>query len=138
MSYNIINFHNSQARKVQTCVIITCDTVKKLGFILLVIVLLLIINGLFHSIYELWQKQDLLTSAQKELDSQKLKNAKLKGKLLFVQSNQFVDEEARNKLFLAKPGEQQVLISKDLVEISKKEETEKNIPNWRQWLKLFF
>lgn len=111
---------------------------KKVGFILLVIVLLLIINGLLHSIYDLWQKQDLLTSAQKELDVQKLKNAKLKGQLSYVQSPQFIDEEARNKLFLAKPGEQQVLISKDLVSINKQREVEKSIPNWQKWLKLFF
>jgi len=111
---------------------------KKLGYILLVIVLLLIINGLIHSIYDLWQKQDLLTSAQKELDLQKLKNAKLKGELSFVQSQQFIDETARNKLFLVKPGEQQIMISNDLINTNKEEEKIKNIPNWQKWLNLFF
>ena len=111
---------------------------KKLGYILLVIVLLLIINGLIHSIYDLWQKQDLLTSAQTELDLQKLKNAKLKGELSFVQSQQFIDETARNKLFLVKPGEQQIMISNDLINTNKEEEKIKNIPNWQKWLNLFF
>jgi cell division protein FtsB len=109
---------------------------KKLGFILLVTVMLLVINGLIHSIYDLWQKQDLLTSAQKELDAQKLKNSKLKGELTYVQSQQFIDEEARNKLFLAKPGEQQILLPDSSV--SNKEVDRKTLPNWQQWLKLFF
>ena len=111
---------------------------KKLGFILSVIVLLLIINGLVHSIYDLWQKQDFLTSAQKELDAQRLKNAKLKGELSYVQSQQFIDETARNKLFLVKPGEQQIMISNDLLNTNKGEKKEKNIPNWQKWLQLFF
>lgn len=111
---------------------------KKVGFVLLVIVLLLIINGLLHSIYDLWQKQSLVVSAQKELDLQKLKNAKLKGELTFVQSQQFVDEEARNKLFLAKPGEQRVVIAKELINGEKTSQQKKSIPNWQQWLNLFF
>jgi|WetSurMetagenome_2_1015567.scaffolds.fasta_scaffold1572005_1 cell division protein FtsB len=110
---------------------------KKFGYILLVIVLLFIINGLVHSIYDLWQKQNILTSAQKQLDVERLKNSKLKGELTYVQSQQFVDETARNKLFLAKPGEQQILLPDGSVsnQILKAKE---NLPNWQQWLKLFF
>lgn len=111
---------------------------KKLGFILLVIVLLLMINGLIHSIFDLWQKQNLLASAQRQLDLEELKNAKLKADLSYVQSQQFVDEEAHNKLFLAKPGEQQVFISPDLINAGKGTERKENIPNWQQWLNLFF
>jgi cell division protein FtsB len=111
---------------------------KRLGFILLIIVLLLIINGLIHSIFDLWQKQDLLTTAQRELNAQQLKNTKLKTDLSYAQSQQFVDETARNKLFLAKPGEQQVFISSDLVNTDKQGQEVRNIPNWQKWLNLFF
>ena len=110
---------------------------KKASFILIVIVLLFIINNLLHSIYDLWQKQDLLTQAQKELSTEKLKNTKLKAEILNAKSPQFIDEEARNKLFLVKPGEQEVLISQDLISKSPQKQTQ-NIPNWQKWFKLFF
>jgi len=111
---------------------------KKTIFIIIVIVLLLIINSLIHSIYDLWHKQDLLTSAQKELESERFKNQKLKAELSYVQTPNFIDEQARNKLFLVKPGEQQVLISKDLISKSKAQKQEENLPNWQKWLNLFF
>jgi cell division protein FtsB len=111
---------------------------KRIAFVLLVIVLLLIINGLIHSIFDLWQKQDLLTSAQKELNLEQLKNTKLKSNLSYVQSQQFIDVEARNKLFLAKPGEQQVFISSDLTNANKEVTKREDIPNWQKWLQLFF
>ena len=56
------------------------SVVKRAGFILIVIILLLIINNLLHSIYDLWHKQDLLTQAQKQLISEKLKNQKAETK----------------------------------------------------------
>ncbi len=111
---------------------------KKAVFILIVIVCLLIINNLVRSIYDLWHKQDLLVSAQKELEAEKLKNAKLKGEFSYVQSGLFIEETARNKLFLIKPGEQQVLISKDLINKDNSQKPKENIPNWQKWLQLFF
>ncbi|HYM65064.1 MAG TPA: septum formation initiator family protein [Candidatus Sulfotelmatobacter sp.] len=111
---------------------------KKAIFIFTVIVLGIIINNLLHSIYDLWHKQDLLTSAKKDLEQEKLKNSKLKAELSYVESQQFLDETARNKLFLAKPGEQQVLISKDLIKTASQASKNENLPNWQKWLQIFF
>ncbi len=111
---------------------------KKVVFILIVIVLLLAINSLVHSIYDLWHKQDLLTSAEKQLEAEKLKNQKLKGELSYVQSRQFIEEEAHNKLFMVKPGEQQVLISQKLSGSSEAKKRSQNAPNWQKWIDLFF
>jgi len=112
---------------------------KKAIYIGMVIVLLLMINGLLHSIYDIWHKQDLLTSAQKQLDREKLLNQKLKGELSFAQTPQFLEEQAHNKLFLVKPGEQEVLISPNLLKSQNQPQKQtQNIPNWQQWLNLFF
>lgn len=108
---------------------------KKAVFIVVVVVLLFIINSLARSIYNLWQKQDLLTQAQKTLEEEKLKNQKLKASLSYVETEEFVESEARNKLFLAKPGEQQVVIPQ---KEDKKPEKKEEIPNWQKWLNLFF
>jgi len=42
---------------------------KKILFITAVVASIFIINSLVRSIYDLWGKQDLITKAQKELDS---------------------------------------------------------------------
>lgn len=111
---------------------------KKTVFILILITLLLIINSLAHSIFELWSKQDLLTNAQKELEFEKLKNQKLKAEFSYVKTDNFLEETAHNKLFLVKPGEQQVLISKDLISKNEASKQKDNLPNWQKWLNLFF
>jgi cell division protein FtsB len=111
---------------------------KKAAFILIVLILLFIINGLLHSIYDLWHKQDLLTSAQKQLSQEQLKNQKLKAELSFTNSPQFIEEQAHDKLFLVKPGEQEVLIAPDLKSKSEPQKQIQNIPNWQKWLQLFF
>ncbi|MCL5019841.1 MAG: septum formation initiator family protein [Patescibacteria group bacterium] len=110
--------------------------VKKAIFLIVVIVLLLAINNLVRSIYDIWNKQDLLSQAQKELTKEESRNQKLKAELSYVQTQKFIEEEARNKLFLVKPGEQQVLIPNTASESSKKQE--KQTPNWQKWLQLFF
>lgn len=110
---------------------------KKIPYFIVVLILLFIINNLAHSIIDIYQKQDVLTNAQKQLDREKTKNQKLKAELSYVQSQQFLEEEARNKLFLIKPGEQEILIPQ--TEEQKGRETpKKQIPNWQQWLNLFF
>lgn len=111
---------------------------KKAVFILIVIVMLLIINSLTRSIFELWGKQDLLTNAEKELEEEKLKNQKLKAEFSYVKTDQFLEETAHNKLFLVKPGEQQVLISKDLINKTQAQKQKDSLPNWQKWLDLFF
>ncbi len=110
---------------------------KKILQIGAIIILLLIINGLARSIYDLWNKQDLLTLAKKTLEEEKLKNKKLKGELSYVESPEFIEREARNKLFLVKPGEKEILISQKSSQEAKLKK-EVNIPNWKKWLNLFF
>ncbi len=111
---------------------------KKVLAIFVVIACLLIINNLIHSIYSLWQKRDLVTSAQEELNKAKEQNRVLKSKLSLVDSPQFVEEEARNKLFLVKPGEE-ILITKDLPNASSSAQSNGNgKPNWQKWWELFF
>lgn len=112
---------------------------KKIIYIVVVVVLVLMINGLLHSIYDTWHKQDLLTSAQNQLDRLKTENQKLKAGFSYAQTPQFLDEQAHNKLFLVKPGEELVLISPGLTQNQNStNKPAQNIPNWQQWLNLFF
>ena len=111
---------------------------KKILFIVAIVASIFIINSLVRSIYDLWGKQDLITKAQKELDSEKRENKELKSKLSQAQSSKFVEEEARNKLLLIKPGEQQVIIPQDLLSSSDSAKKKDTRPNFRKWWDLFF
>lgn len=112
--------------------------VKKAIFIVVVIVLLVIINNLVRSIYDIWSKQDLLNQAQKELTREERRNQKLKAELSYVKTPKFIEEEARNKLFLVKPGEQEILLPSSSSSNQSQKRQETQIPNWQKWLKLFF
>lgn len=108
---------------------------KKVLFIVIVSVLLVIINNLIRSIYDIWQKKDFVTQAEKELSFQKQENQRLKSALSYSKTQEFIEREARNKLFMVKEGEQKVLLSKDSEEVQEKKE---KLPNWKQWWNLFF
>jgi cell division protein FtsB len=113
---------------------------KKVLFFIILVASVFIINNLIRSIYDLWQKHDLVTLAQKEQERQKQENQRLKSQLSYVKSKEFVEEQARNKLFLVKPGEQEVLISEELIKESSTSSAKekKDDPNWKKWWELFF
>ena len=111
---------------------------KRIIFFIIIFVSLLISNNFVHSIYNLWRKQDYIVSAQKELDLEKATNRQLKAQLPYVKSNQFVEEEARDKLLLVKPGESDVLVEQNVSGNTYQKSAEDTSSNWQKWLKLFF
>lgn len=111
---------------------------KKISFVVIIIISVFIINSLTRSIYDLWKKQDLIVRARQELSKEKEENQRLKSQLSLVGNDQFIEEEARNKLFLVKPGEQEVIIPKELQDADKSAQNKDNAPNWKKWWNLFF
>ena len=109
---------------------------KKVLFLTIVVILLVIINNLVRSIYDIWQKKDFVAEAEKILGFQKQENQRLKSALSYSKTQEFIEKEARNKLFMVRKGEQRVLLSKDSEEAM--QEKKENIPNWKQWWDLFF
>lgn len=113
---------------------------KKVVYLLILIVSLFIINNLIRSIFSLWQKHDVIGEAQKELQQEKNEHQKLQDQLDRVKRTEFVEEEARNKLFMVKPGEKVVIMGDNSPTSNEKKSSPKviAIPIWRQWLNLFF
>ncbi len=97
-------------------------------------------NNLLRSIVNLWQKKSLIGDAQKQLQVQIDENEKLKDQLSRVSKPGFVEEEARDKLFMVKPGEQVVLLgaSQEASSSVGKASSPASIAPWQQWWKLFF
>lgn len=109
---------------------------KKFLFIIAVIIFLVIINNLLRSIYDVWQKKGFVTRAEKELSFQKQENQRLKSALSYSQTQEFIERQARDKLFMVKKGEQRVLIPKESEDLT--QDKRENSPNWKQWWNLFF
>lgn len=109
---------------------------RKIIFIVIVIILIFIINDLAHSVYDIWQKKDLVAQTQKELDFQKQENQRLKSALSYSQTQEFIEKEARDKLFMIKEGEQKVLIPQESE--GSQGEWKNTDSNWRKWWNLFF
>lgn len=111
---------------------------KKILFFSILILSVIIITNLITSIYTLWHKQDLLVKAQQQLQQEKNEHLKLQQELTVVSKPSFVEEEARNKLFMTKAGEQEVLIAQATQNEEQKEVVVDRRPYWQQWLGLFF
>lgn len=109
---------------------------KRIIFFTICIVLLMVIANLSKSIYELYHKKDLLIATQKRLSAAEKENRLLKNQLTQVQDPSFIESQARDKLFLAKPGESVVLVPTQTPEKGIQSSGEK--PNWQQWWELFF
>ncbi len=108
---------------------------KKILYLGSILILVLVINGFAHSIYDLWAKKDVLTEARKNLENEKTENRKLKAELSYVKTQGFIEEEARNKLFLTKPGENVVIFPTASSSASQKMGAKEE--NWQKWLNLF-
>lgn len=114
--------------------------IKKIVFFVILIASVIIINNLVQSIYTLWQKKNLVVKAQLELEKEKKENQELKEKLAQVKQPQFIEKEARNKLFLAKPGEGVIVIPTGAIKPSPsiQQKPKDTRPNWQKWWETFF
>ena len=116
--------------------------IKKIGYLVFIIICIIIINGLVTSILNLWQKHELVDHSEQTLTNEREKNIELKKKLKTVSSALFVEEEARNKLFLVKQGEEIIVVAPTAyLQQSSSSASEKQIdtrPYWKQWWETFF
>lgn len=112
---------------------------KRIISLFFIIISVSIIYNYSRSIYGLWHKKDVLIQAQNELEKVQKENAKLQQDLAKTKNPEFVEEQARDKLFLVKPGENTVVIPKNLLPtptIYKPVVPSK--PNWEKWVTIFF
>ncbi|HSW97767.1 MAG TPA: septum formation initiator family protein [Candidatus Saccharimonadales bacterium] len=111
---------------------------KRILFIIFIVISFLIIYNFSSSIYRLLSKKDVLIQAQSELKKAQNENTNLKKQLMHVKNPEFMEEQARDKLFLVKPGENSVVIPQGLLPtpiITKTSSVSKQ--NWQKWLEIF-
>ena len=107
--------------------------------ILIIIVGIGLIVSLSRNIFKLLQAADQLKEAeQKVLELEKEAQLLTQKKELF-QSQDFIEQEARNKLNMVREGETVVVLPPNIKEVLGEKEKPKleSLPNWQQWLNLF-
>ncbi len=114
---------------------------KKIAFLLIGLVVLTISYNIIGQIFHALKSGDRLNQEVEKLKSLEVKNNQLKDQLLQVKSIAFIEQQARDKLGLARDGETVVVIPPDKLKqvlgLSKEKEIEVKLPNWMGWLKLF-
>lgn len=114
---------------------------KKLAYIGGILLIIVICYSLIKQIYDSSQVGNRLNTETAKLVSLQKQNSELKSQLQKVNSIEFIESEARDRLNFSRMGETVVIISQD--EINKvlgtmTEKKEEILPNWQGWLKLFF
>jgi|DewCreStandDraft_4_1066084.scaffolds.fasta_scaffold00426_79 cell division protein FtsB len=99
-------------------------------------VLLLGFN-IFRSWYELNLRGDIIKQTEDRLAEAKRQNASLQKELARVESNDFIEKEARNKLNLGREGETVVLLPPITPEFTPTPVVIENLQNWQKWMRLF-
>lgn len=114
---------------------------KKLGLVLIIVVLCFIVYNSIFQIFGAFKAGDRLTEAAKNLKNIEIKNKELKKQLEQASTIDFIEIQARNKLGLVKPGETVVIIPQNKLQAvlgaAKEDIDQKRFPNPVGWLKLF-
>jgi len=108
-------------------------------WLLIVLVTSLIVN-LSRSLIRIWQSQAHLKKAEEALIEAQKENQELKQQKALLQTQDFIEEEARNKLFMAKEGEMVVLLPEEIEFLQDEARPVIKVEDlavWRQWLELF-
>ncbi len=79
----------------------------------IIVIGLFIIYGSSRNILELWRQKQRVWRIQKEVKELEIKEAELKKKLEYYNSDEYVEKMAREKLLLQKEGETVILIPQE-------------------------
>lgn len=105
-----------------------------------IIATLLVAYNLASQITAALKSGDRLSAAAEAVYQLEAKNKQLKNKLSQIQTPQFIEKQARDKLGLAKAGESIVVIPEDKLKLIMGASTssQPRYPNWLGWWKVFF
>ena len=111
--------------------------IKTAILIVIILGLLLTIKNIVGSILTLRQNSRIVTTLSQQKQDEEQKKEFLKEQLYFINTPQFIENQAREKLGMVKPGEHIVLAPPPIAPTQKVVIVD-NSPNWQKWLRLFF
>lgn len=116
-------------------------------YLFLLIIGLYLVVSLSRSILAIVVKGKAVEEAKNNVEKTLAENNKLNKDLLYVQSQEYIEKQAREKLNMSKKGETVVIVPEELTkQIATFEATlsasffehPQPIPNWKKWWSLFF
>ena len=114
--------------------------VRKIILGTIILVVLMVAYNLLIQITDAVRSGERLSKAADMVYKLEAKNRDLKKKLAQIQSPEFIEEQARNKLGLSKVGETVVIIPEDKLKLimGVSTSTQIRLSNWLGWWKVFF
>jgi len=115
--------------------------------------LLILIFGIYlvfvfsRDLFYLLKKGERIKEMEEKAEELRIRNEDLKENLEYVQSDEFIEKEARDKLSMARENEVIVVMPEKLEAIINmpagktgklEQEREEDLANYQKWLKLFF
>jgi cell division protein FtsB len=123
------------------CKIELCKMGKKLISWIIIILGWAAVVRTGANVVRLYKAGDRVTEAKKELAIELQKNEELKRQLANVQTPEYMERLAREKLGYGKEGELVVVIDPNELKVtpsaSSGQANEEQVPNWLQWRKLW-
>lgn len=123
---------------------------KQIKHLVISILLLFLSYGLIRSALEVYRGEQRMKDLESEVIGLQNKRKELEESIKYKQTNEYIEEKARNDLNLIKPGESVYVVSgpgseeysdkRVLSKTDKREEgpKRKEDSNWYKWYKLFF
>ncbi len=104
---------------------------------ILIVFLLIILKNTTQELIEVRKSGSVLEQLENELTLKQNKNKFLEEQLKHVQTEDFIEEESRERFGLVKEGE--VIVQESINSKIEQRISEKlSKPNWKQWVELFF
>jgi cell division protein DivIC len=94
--------------------------------------------GIVRSVYTLSQKKGIIAERQRVLRGLIAQNSQLNEQLREATSPAFIEQAARDKLGLVRPGETVVIMDKSKILNPNNPNNPQELPPWKQWWSLFF
>ncbi len=105
---------------------------------MILVILITMGIGIVRSVYTLSQKKGIISERQGVLHGLLAENSRLNEQLLEATSPAFIEQEARDKLGLVRPGETVVIMDRTQNVKTGNQKTPQDLPSWKQWWSLFF
>ena len=109
----------------------------KIKKILVIVIGMGLIISLSRSIVRLLKLGNPAEELKKELLGLEIEKENLLKKKAYYQSDEFIEDQARNILNMGKPGERIVILPDDFLKEEAIQEA-KSLPNWKKWFEIFF
>jgi len=114
---------------------------KWIGKLIVVGISLYLIVVMTVDLVKLMKSGNRVKQAEEKVGTLEQEQEELERQLAVVESDAYVEQQIRDQLMLARPGETVVVIPFDLKqsELGEKvvQEGEENLANWQKWMRLF-